>query len=249
MGMNERQNRTVLFVHIPKTGGTTLRVLFQQQYPQQATYIIAHGIQNAKAILAKQPPGQRARYGLIFGHMCWGWHQFVPAGRAYAYTTMLREPIERTLSLFSHCRLKEHYLGAALKGKDIEYFLTSGVTMRADNAMVRQLCGRDAFIQQGPWKDMVIPLGGVTRDDLEAAKENLRKCALVGVMEEFDAYLEAGKREFGWRFGGYRKENQTRWARVRQENLSNRQRAAVEKSNELDRELYEFAVELSRGQR
>jgi len=181
--------------------------------------------------------------------MCWGWHTLVPEGRNYAYTTMLREPHERTLSLFSHCRVNQHYLGAALRGHDIEYFLTSGVTGRADNAMVRQLCGRDEFREQGAWKDTHIPPGQITRQDLEAAKANLQRCALVGISEEFDAYLEAGKREFGWRFGGYRIENKTMWERLRWRDLTNRQRAAVEKANELDRELYQFAVELSRGQR
>jgi len=249
MGVNERQNRTILFVHIPKTAGTTLRVLFTQQYAQQPWFVIHHDIPRDKAILAKTPVRERASYRMIFGHMCWGWHQYIPEGRAYAYTTMLRDPIERTLSLYSHCRVSQHYLGAALRGHDVEWFLTSGVTGRADNAMVRQLCGRDEFSKQEAWNDTLVPFGQVTRADLEAAKENLRRCALVGVSEHFDDYLDRGRTEFGWRFGGYQRANVTRWERLRQQDLTPKQRRAIERANELDRELYDLAVELSRGQR
>lgn len=248
MGVNDRQNRTVLFVHIPKTAGTTLRVLFTQQYAQQPWFVIHHDIPAERALLEKTPASVRATYRMIFGHMAWGWHRYVPEGRAYAYTTMLREPVERVLSLFSHCRVSQHYLGAALQGHDIEWFLTSGVTGRADNAMVRQLCGRDWFTEQKPWSDTHIPLGHLTDVDLKAAKDNLRSCALVGVTERFDDYLDAGKTEFGWRFGGYQRVNVTRWERLRQQDLTPRQRQAIEQATWMDRELYELAAKLARGQ-
>ena len=194
------------------------------------------------------PAGVRDGYRMIFGHMNWGWHRFVPEGRGHAYTTMLREPVERVLSLYSHCRVSQHYLGAALHGHDIEWFLTSGVTGRADNAMVRQLCGRDVFTKQEAWADTKIPVGGITEADLQTAKDNLRACALVGITEEFDDYLDRGKTVFGWRFGGYRRVNVTKWERLRQRDLTAKQRKAVEKATEADRELYDLAVELSRGQ-
>ena len=248
MGMNDRQNRTILFVHIPKTAGTTLRVLFTRQYAQQPWFVIHHAIPEERDRLAKTPAAERASYRMIFGHMNWGWHQYIPAGRAHAYTTMLRDPVERVLSLYSHCRVKQHYLGAALQNRSFDWFLTSGVTGRADNGMVRQLCGRDWFVGQAPYKDTALPLGQITKDDLKRAIENLRRCALVGITEQFDEYVRAGQREFGWRLGACKPVNVTRWERLKQTDLAPKHWAALEKSIELDRELYEVAKEIVRGQ-
>lgn len=240
MGVNERQNRTVLFVHIPKTAGTTLRVLFTQQYAQQPWFVVSHNIQAERARLAETPAAERSQYRMVFGHMEWGWHQLIPPGRAYAYTTMLRDPVERVLSLYSHARLSEHYLGAAIGGRDIEWFVTSGVTRTADNGMVRQLCGRDLFLQK-PWRDMSVPFGSVTSLDLDAAIQHLNECALVGVSERFDAYLNAGRREFGWRAQMGLRENVSIWPRLQRRELTAAQLRAVEKATALDRVLYEHA--------
>ena len=191
--------------------------------------------------------GANRGLGAVFGHQCGGWHSLLAQGQPHAYITMLREPVERVLSLYSHCRLSEHYLGPALAGKDIAYFLTSGVSATGDNGMVRQLCGRDEFYQK-PGHEMKIPVGQVTRADLEAAKRNLRACAVVGVSEQFPAFMAAMRHRFGWRSTHWRNENVTRWPRLRRGDLDGRQRQAVEQATALDRELYEFAVELVRGQ-
>lgn len=248
MGMNERQDRTILFVHIPKTAGTTLRILFTRQYAQQPWFVIYHAIAEERERLRKMPAEVRMSYRMVFGHMNWGWHQYLPPGRNYAYTTMLRDPVERVLSLYAHCRISQHYLGGALRGHDIAWFLESGVTGRADNGMVRQLCGRDWFTAQEPYKDTALPVGSITREDLKRAIENLKSCALVGVTERFDDYVQAGLREFGWRPGSHvRRENVTRWERMKQADLTQRQWQALEKAIELDRELYEVALKIGAG--
>jgi len=240
---NEAQQRTVLFVHVPKTAGTTMRTIVEQQYRGQPLHIIHHDIQAERQRLALLPEAERRRLRAVFGHMEWGWHELLPDGQAYAYTTMLRDPLERVLSLYAHCILKEHYLGHASKGMDIVRFLTSDVTQTADNGMVRQLCGRDKFLQE-PYHDMMIPRGGLTADDLAAAKRNLEACAVVGVSEKFDDYLATCRGVLGWRVTAYRNENVTIWPRPNRYDLSKAQQAAIYAATEMDRELYEHALRI-----
>jgi hypothetical protein len=245
MNVNDRQDRCVLVVHVPKTAGTTLRVLLEQQHAQLPWFVVHHDIEADRRVLVETPAPERGALRCIFGHMWWGWHEYLPAGRAYAYTTMLRDPVERLLSLFSHARLPQHYLGPHIGQHDIEWFLTSGVSQTGDNGMVRQLCGADRFLQV-PFADMMIPLGGVTREHLDAAIAHLDECAVVGTSERFDEYLARCWTAFGWRFGSYRHENVTRWPRVRQYHLTRRQRLAVEQATRWDRLLYQHATR-SRG--
>lgn len=246
--INAEQNKTLLFAHVPKTAGTTLRCIVGREYLGQELFVIHHDIQRDKARLKHMGEREKRRLRAVFGHMCWGWHDLLSLRQPYAYITVLREPAERVLSLYAHCRLSEHYLGEALAGRDLVYFLQSGVSCTGDNGMVRQLCGRDTFYQK-PWREMKIPAGKVTRDDLEAAKANLRACAVVGVSEQFDTFIAAMRRRFGWRTQQWRNENITRWPRPRLQDLNHREREALEQATALDRELYELAVELVEGQK
>lgn len=247
MAVNERQNRTLLFVHVPKTAGTTLRVVVQQQYLGQGLFVISHDIQKERRRLAALDEQEKRGLRAVYGHMVWGWHEHLLPGQPHAYITMLRDPIERVLSLYAHARLKEHYLGPAVGRMNLVQFLQSGVTMTPDNGMVRQLCGRDEFLQK-PWRDMSIPHGDVTRADLEAAKAHLRQCAVVGVSEQFDAFIETMRQRFAWRVGSWQNENVTRWERRSRASLDRREMAAIEEATALDRELYDLALELARGQ-
>jgi len=240
---NKAQQRTVLFVHVPKTAGTTMRTIVERNYPGQPLYMIQHDIQDQRQRLAHLPEAERRGLRAVFGHMEWGWHVELAEGQPYAYTTMLREPMERVLSLYAHCLLPQHYLGAASKGMDIGRFLTSGISLTADNGMVRQLCGRDKFLQE-PYHDMMIPRGGLTIDDLAAAKRNLEACAVVGVSERFDDYLATCRTVLGWRVTAYRNENVTIWPRPNRYSLSKAQQAAIDAATEMDRELYEHALRI-----
>lgn len=247
MAVNAEQQKTLLFVHVPKTAGTTLRVVMEQQYIGQPIFLIQHDIQAERKRLAALGEQEKRHLRAVYGHQAWGWHEHLANDQPHAYITMLRDPVERVLSLWAHCQLKEHYLGPSVKGMDLVAFLTSGVTQTPDNGMVRQLCGRDEFLQK-PGRDMAIPHGGVTQADLESAKANLRSCAVVGIAEQFDAFLGIMRQRFGWRINGYQNVNVTLWPRLHVRDLDRRTLAAMEQSTALDWELYRLAVELSGGQ-
>jgi hypothetical protein len=243
------QSDTLLFVHVPKTAGTTLRVVMARQYLGQRVFTIGHDIEADRQRLGAMREQEKRRLRAVFGHMAWGWHEQLAPDQPYAYITMLREPVERVLSLWAHCQLSEHYLGAAVKGMNLTNFITSGVTRRADNAMVRQLCGEDQFINQAPYNDMIIPLGGVTQAHLDAAKENIGSCSVVGVAEQFPQFIKTMNRRYAWRVASWRNENVTRWPRLKRANLDRKTLAVVEAATALDRELYEEALRIVGGQK
>ena len=239
--MNQRD--TLLFVHVPKTAGTTLRHIVLRQYLGQEVFVISHDIQAERKRLRALDEQSKRRLRAVYGHQCWGWHKDLAPGQPHAYITMLRDPVERVLSLWAHAQVIGHYLQPAVKKRDLAWFVTSGVSCTADNGMVRQLCGRDDFLQQ-PWKDMRIPHGQVTRADLEQAKANLRSCAVVGVAEQFAEFVATMNKRYTWRAHSWTNENITRWPRLQASNLDRRTRAVVEEATALDRELYELALEL-----
>lgn len=235
--MNDSQTRTLMVVHIPKAAGTTLRVIMERQYPQ--TFSIGHDIPAERERLGAMPDKDKRSLGAVFGHMCWGWHTELAEGQEYQYLTMLREPMERVLSLYAHCRLREHHLGAAVQGMDLREFLTSGVTQTCDNGMVRQLCWADVFWRD-PYHDMAIPHDEVKQHHLAAAKANLDRCAVVGLAEDFDAMLAVCQSQLGWRIPAYENKNVTNWTRLKLEELDARTMEALEHHTRLDRELYEY---------
>jgi hypothetical protein len=245
---NKAQSATLLFVHVPKTAGTTLRVVIEQQYLGQGLLVIQHDIPGERARFAAMGEQEKRALRAVFGHMCWGWHEHLATGQPYAYATMLRDPVERVLSLWAHAQLIEHYLGAAVRGMDLVKFLTSGVTQTADNATVRQLCGRDRF-QRKPGADMLLPLGSITRADLDAAKAHLDECAVVGVAEQFPRFIGEMNRRYAWRVTSWRNQNVTRWPRLKKSELDKRTLAALEDSTALDRELYQHAIRRMEGQK
>ena len=241
--MNEGQTATLLAVHIPKAAGTTLRVILERQYPEAERFVIRHDIPAERERLAGMADADKRGLRAVFGHMPWGWHALLASGQRYRYLTMLREPRERVLSLYATCRMKTHYLHEAVKDLTLYEFVTSGVTRTADEGMVRQLCGADAFLRV-PWADMALPFGGVTEAHLEAARANLARCAFVGVAERFDALMAQCRRRLGWRIPAVPDQNVTTWARPQWDDLDGRTRAAVRDCTRLDAELYAYAVEV-----
>ena len=92
--------RVFVFVHMPKAGGSTLQEIIQRPYPLAATFDI-HGesvetVQSSVDRLRRMPEQERERIACVKGHIPFGIHRWLP--RTPLYATMLRDPIERTVS-------------------------------------------------------------------------------------------------------------------------------------------------------
>jgi hypothetical protein len=232
-------SRTVIFLHIPKTGGTTFHKILERNYAPDET-LTFDGSRHPTEIesFAKLPESHRARYRLIKGHVEFGFHRFV-AGES-TYMTFLRDPIARALSFYSHARTRsDHYLHRLVTDQRmrLENLLERGVTPELFNQQTQMISG----CPSGP----NCPLD---HNALETAKQNLRSnFCFVGLTEEFDAGVVLLSHMLGWSRPFYVKRNVSS-KKTRAESLPPQIRALVRDANSLDFELYEFARTLLAAQ-
>jgi hypothetical protein len=231
------RNEALIFLHIPKTGGSTLYKILERQYTwAQTLRLESSQIARFKAL----PAVERERFCLIEGHLHFGLHRFIP--RASTYITFLRRPVERVLSFYYYARsTPDHYLYPLLATErlDLKALLARELTMELCNEQTRLLAGDE-------WEDSERV---VTQAALERAKANLRSYfRVVGLLEEFDASLLLLRRAFDWHLPFYVKENVTEEKRD-DTSLDVETRRLVEDANCLDLELYEYARNLFDEQR
>jgi hypothetical protein len=225
----------LVFVHIPKTGGTTLKAVLRCHYGSGFTRINTSGAHDPD-VLRERVRTAVARPGLRVaqGHITLGVRDLLPVGARYA--VILRDPIERTLSEYHHLvtrvgRWRHDWLPAPSPGLTLAECLGEGSYIPG-NLQTRMLCGMISIHE---------PLAP---DALELAKGNLRDLfSYVGTTERFEEFLALLNVELRWPTLAY-EAARVAPGRLRKGDLAAAQRRPVEEANVLDRELHEYAGEL-----
>ncbi|HEY9770735.1 MAG TPA: sulfotransferase family 2 domain-containing protein [Coleofasciculaceae cyanobacterium] len=234
---NYNQGQTIVFLHIPKTAGTTLHLIIERQYNSGKIVTIHTPVENAAQIsrIQKLTPTQQQQVRVIKGHTFWGWHQLLP--ESCAYFTLLRNPVERFISNYYFLLKKEgHPLGQKLLEEKvtIEDFVN---WTGEDNYQTRFLAKN---IGEG---NLDIKGSECTRETLERAKRNLREnFAVVGIVEEFDKTLLLLKKTFGWKNIFYKVKNKNK-QRPSNNLIPQKTLKLIKEKNKLDLELYNYATE------
>lgn len=227
------QYDSVFFLHLPKTGGTTMRRILDREYRNAPRYEIGEDVTgDIRRFRARQWDAGDAPK-LVQGHMSYGLHEFVP-GRS-TYVTLLRDPLRRALSDYHYVTstpthpIYEHVKDLGL----IEYF-ESGITGQLSNGMVRLLSGNHLP------DDIGVPSKRtMERADLELAQRHLdQHFAAAGLLERFDETLLLFRRRLGWAWPFYMKENVTRRG-YRIQDIDAAELERIRELNDLDLELYE----------
>lgn len=232
---------TVIFLHIGKTGGMTLRTVLNRQFASAEILVLRNPDrvppgrrlrrEGTVPYFATLPDDVRRRARLIEGHTIFGIHEFVP--RSSTYITILRHPVSLTISQYHFVSRKpRHWLHSQVVSNDttLESYVQSGISLETDNSQTRALSG-----------DTTTPFGECSQSMLEAAKANVeRHFSIVGLTERFDETLILLQRAFGWRNMYYVPTNvapnKTRRAPVPEATL-----ALIEQQNGIDMELYRWA--------
>jgi hypothetical protein len=144
---------TLVFMHLPKTGGTALRSALQAVYePESAAFIYAAGdLEGAmtRAAFEALTDRDRERLRLVMGHFPFGIH--VRIGHPSRYVTLVRDPVERVVSLYYHYRNlpgvrfaspgHRERLRLRWRRVSLEDWVFREERVAADNLMVRNLAG------------------------------------------------------------------------------------------------------------
>ena len=237
--MSTDDRPTVIFLHVGKTAGATMRRALRRQFGRGEVLDVRSPTvppgrlrrDGAVAWFASLPEPERERPRLIMGHMTYGLHEFVP--RPSEYVTLLREPVALVRSQYGHVRRHEgHLLHEQAKAyPDIGSYIESGLSLEMDNSQTR------AFAS-----DTTTPFGACTPEMLATAKSNLVRFAVAGTTERFDESVVAMIRAFGWRRVRYVTTNVDPHRAARAP-LTDRELALVREHNALDLELYAWAEE------
>ncbi len=184
----------VIFLHLPKTAGSTINAILARQYPRRQRYVInpvrgGHSEDRFRGLAE----ARRARVRMLRGHFMYGIHRWMP--RECVYFTFLREPTARAMSVYRYVTQNpvhpRHALG---KGLPPEEFLADD-RLHPSNAQTRAIAGPRV----------------ADADLLETAKANLESHFVVaGLAERFDESLLLLQRALGWQDVRYRPRNTSR---------------------------------------
>jgi hypothetical protein len=229
-------------LHIPKTGGSSLVKTIRREYGEpfrKSPNAIVDPILAEAKLRALGEAADSSRPLAVAGHMVFGMRDLLPPDTRYM--TVLREPIERTLSHYA-------YLVAPRDPKSRPHGLLARGTPYRPEMTLEQCLEDSCYLPDNLQTRMIVsrrsPFEPLPPDALEQAKDHLAKrFAHVGVTERLDEMTALLTTAYGW---ASRLSLRTRVSRgrVRRTDIAPATLRAVERSNMLDAELYEFACGL-----
>ena len=239
--LGENEDSIVIFTHIPKTAGTSLRHIVQSQYQPYNVFEFYHlktqppkvrkGIEKYRRL---NPVRQKA-IAFISGHVGFGLHQFLE--RPCTYITVLRDPIERVVSYYYFLQRNQN---AIVKDRTLQEFVRhfSGV----HNSMTCYLSGLTLKAQlQEPGVD--VKTLQFANHTLEQAQKNIaRHFKVVGFLDRFDETCILLQRKLGWNFSSYVRKNVAK-RRNLIDGVSAKDLELIRQYNQLDLQLYADARE------
>lgn len=235
----------VFFLHVAKTGGTTLNTVLARGVRRPRRQSIDSFLERGRSYRA-MPPERRDSFDLVHGHFYFGLHR--ATRRPVVMLSMLRDPVERVISHYygNPSRRPDHYMHAAALRFPLGEYLVRAKEMHAegalevDNFMVRLFAGEES---------LAVPFGAVGGALFEQARRHLREMHVVGVFERFEESVLLLRRVLGWSRLRCLYTRRNVGIRPRLVELDVATRRALDDCTGWDRELYAEAQRLFERQR
>jgi hypothetical protein len=244
----------VLFVHVMKAGGTTitrnLRETFRLDeiypaaaqdlaYTQDGELDVQHHL--TVPYLQALPPERRQTIRVYIGHFPYVVRELL--GFEVLAATLLRDPVERTISLLRQLKRTQPWEEASerrplteLPLEEVyEHPMVFGPLIHDHQTKVFSMTRAD---EPQTYMDLI----DVDSRRLALAKANLAEVEVLGTMEHFGDFLDETQERFGWKVVRGARKNATPEADLTPVDPALRRRIAAD--NAIDLELYEHAKEL-----
>ena len=184
----------MIFIHIPKTAGTSFFDALSQHVPEGA--IAPYSDEQVVTTLSHSDPTQRridlSSYRLLRTHATFSIDNAIEGD--ISYVTMLRDPVKRVLSLYKFVKYVPNSspMHTDVKDMTLDDFLDYQHGRHTTNRQVRALAGDLGGTPIDPYQPLT---DGAY---LDAALANLNRFAFVGLVEEYTLSLYLLAYTFGW---------------------------------------------------
>lgn len=234
------------YLHIPKTAGTSLISFLDNQFDPSE-------ICPAQLLpdLFDLPRSGLSRYKFFRGHLWHGLNTYL--NKDLAYITMLRDPVQRTVSWYSHvCREPHAYRHdrAVNENWSLLDFVTDEATnwdlVNAQTLFLAVDLDYDKLAKDPVGYGQAVVRDYAARKSdrelLELAKTRLEQCVFVGLAERMRESLQLLCHKLGFYPRIEERKLNVSGNRPPADALSGETLAAINRITELDRELYDWAA-------
>jgi hypothetical protein len=235
--MNNGHARTedpvLIFLHLPKCGGTTLNRIIEWEYPLSRIFSVDPSFFRwSHRKVCRWSQAHLDRMQVFKGHMPFGLHTRL--SRPATYITFLREPVERVISEYYFAR--HHRLHPQHKRMQKLTLSEYALGTPHHNMQTKLIAGH------GNYPDFLA--GDCDNDVLQTARDHLaHHFSFVGLTERFDEGLAKLKLMFGWNINRYANFNVTR-VRLQKEKIPVDVQELIADRNRYDCALYRHVEEL-----
>jgi hypothetical protein len=220
--------QSLVFLHVPKTGGMSFEQLVLRQFSRRARLQAdATDTSRFTTLWNALPAQRRAAIRCLHGHLPFGVHAVLP--EPVRYVTLLRDPVERVVSAYYFALRRPEvpsHRELVRSGMSLHDYVTSALSADVHDAQTRALCGGH------------LPEDARGADSLARAQRHLaERFAVVGLCERFDETALLCRRALSWSNVHYVVRNRNR-RRPRLADVPAPTVAAIRARNTLDLELY-----------
>ena len=231
------KNNTLIFIHVPKTAGTSFYELIEKNYEKKNRFVF--NINKGKNPIPKLlKRAKKNDIQVVYGHGTYGLHEIFLNS---TYLSFVREPISHTISLYNYIKTSSHSHNHR-KVKDLTFkeFILNLKSMHADNIHYRQFTNTLFRIIHPEYYEKEIDA------DFDLLKYSLEKIHNIYRLEEIEIAEKVIAEKFNWEFKELARLNISQKVDFQ---IDDEDIEMIKSINHLDYYIYDHAIKLNNDNR